>query len=450
MTVITGRYVKQPINRVGNQYEGKLIQPILNEMDKELRRLQGSVGSIPSSGAASAAASYLTISLEGDLSNERQFVAGSRLTLTDLGGNSTATLQVNPTPLLDANFHSDTVAQAVTRGSLIYGNATPAWDELAIGAANTFVGSDGTDTLFRTVTGAMISTPRFADNAFRIRDEADSSKLFGFTVDPIATATTRLWTIGNYDLTWPVAQGAASSYLKNDGAGGLSWDVLTAASFTHALLSATVHTDTVTQAVSRGSLIYGNVTPAWDELTIGASGRILRSDGTDVAWTDFESLIHSWTNTNTFLDLRISNGSFSAIFDPTPLTADRTYTFPDFDGTVVLTGGAQTLTSKTMAVSTILLSSTASSGVSFTDNVTATKKLRMVLSGAVGNNSFTLTNTAARNYEFRNYSGMVMTPPTEGTSGQVLTSNGAAQPTFQDAAAAGTTSWLRHFAVMGA
>ena len=51
----------------------------------------------------------------------------------------------------------------------------------------------------------------------------------------------------------------------------------------HNLLSA-IHGDTVVQSVTRGSLIYGNATPAWDELVIGAANRLLRSDGTDVSW----------------------------------------------------------------------------------------------------------------------------------------------------------------------
>jgi hypothetical protein len=37
--------------------------------------------------------------------------------------------------------------------------------------------------------------------------------------------------------------------------------------------------------VSRGSIIYGNSTPAWDELVIGANATFLRSNGTDAAWT---------------------------------------------------------------------------------------------------------------------------------------------------------------------
>src|SRR6185295_6692981 len=39
--------------------------------------------------------------------------------------------------LLDGANHSDTVAQAVARGALIVGNATPKWDRLPIGAAST-------------------------------------------------------------------------------------------------------------------------------------------------------------------------------------------------------------------------------------------------------------------------------------------------------------------------
>jgi len=68
---------------------------------------------------------------------------------------------------------------------------------------------------------------------------------------------------------------------------GSAVDVLWAdpTSATHALLSAT-HTDTAASAVSRGSLIYGNSTPAWAELNVGASaGMFLRTDATDAMWS---------------------------------------------------------------------------------------------------------------------------------------------------------------------
>ena len=59
------------------------------------------------------------------------------------------------------------------------------------------------------------------------------------------------------------------------GAGGVS----------HTILDGSTHTDTVAQIVSRGSLIYGNSTPKWDELVVGAANSVLWSNGTDVSWS---------------------------------------------------------------------------------------------------------------------------------------------------------------------
>lgn len=53
----------------------------------------------------------------------------------------------------------------------------------------------------------------------------------------------------------------------------------------HVLLDGNVHTDTVAQSVTRGSVIVGNGTPEWDELVIDVSGKYFRSDGTDPSWT---------------------------------------------------------------------------------------------------------------------------------------------------------------------
>lgn len=51
----------------------------------------------------------------------------------------------------------------------------------------------------------------------------------------------------------------------------------------HNLLS-TAHPDTLVATVSRGSVLVGNSTPLWAEVTIGAAGSFLRSDGTDASW----------------------------------------------------------------------------------------------------------------------------------------------------------------------
>jgi len=50
------------------------------------------------------------------------------------------------------------------------------------------------------------------------------------------------------------------------------------------LLDGSHNTDTTNSAVTRGDIIYGNSTPAWDDLAIGAAGKVLTSDGTDVSW----------------------------------------------------------------------------------------------------------------------------------------------------------------------
>lgn len=82
---------------------------------------------------------------------------------------------------------------------------------------------------------------------------------------------------------WPAADGSAGQAIITDGSGILSFTA-PSTSFTHDILSVT-HTDTVANAVTRGSIIYGNSTPKWDELTIGAADTFLKSDGTDVVWS---------------------------------------------------------------------------------------------------------------------------------------------------------------------
>lgn len=68
---------------------------------------------------------------------------------------------------------------------------------------------------------------------------------------------------------------ASDSWTTGAGGGGVG---------NHAILDGSVHTDSVAQGVTRGSIIYGNATPKWDELVIGTAGKFLKSDGTDISW----------------------------------------------------------------------------------------------------------------------------------------------------------------------
>lgn len=89
--------------------------------------------------------------------------------------------------ILDGDTHSDSVADAVTRGSIIYGNATPKWDELVIGAADTFLGSDGTDLSYRTAAQVMASLSGEATAAF----DLGGQELQEFVVHTVANAAGR-------------------------------------------------------------------------------------------------------------------------------------------------------------------------------------------------------------------------------------------------------------------
>lgn len=178
--------------------------------------------------------------------------AGSQPTWAAASGGSSHNL-------LDGSTHPDTVAQSVSRGSLIVGNSTPKWDELVIGSASTLLKSDGTDASWGTV-----------------------NLLSAFHGDTVAQAVSRGSLIyGNSTPKWDeLVIGGASTLLKSDGTDA-SWGTVN-------LLSA-FHGDTTAGTVVRGDLITGQGgTPKWQRLAKGTAGQVLKMDGTatDVVWGD--------------------------------------------------------------------------------------------------------------------------------------------------------------------
>ena len=109
----------------------------------------------PTSADDGATGGYVAGSLWVDRTNDKVYVC------TDNGTTAAVWVQIAGTgagggsnALLDGANHTDTVAQGVTRGSLVYGNATPKWDELTVGAANALLGTDGTDVSWFGCTAA--------------------------------------------------------------------------------------------------------------------------------------------------------------------------------------------------------------------------------------------------------------------------------------------------------
>ena len=154
---------------------------------------------------------------------------------------------------------------------------------------------------------------RMFGSRWNITDGDDPTKVQAWDVSAISTGTTRTVVAPNYGglLLLPASLGNAGEFLRSGGA-GVQPAFAALPSVTNALLDAANHTDTVAQAVTRGSLIYGNSTPKWDELVIGAANTVLTSDGTDVAWSlnpavQHDALAHlkpiaiaacSWSNTS--------------------------------------------------------------------------------------------------------------------------------------------------------
>lgn len=171
-----------------------------------------------------------------------------------------------------------------------------------------------------------------------------------------------------------------------------------------------------------GDLIYYGGVDNPVRRAIGSAGQFLKVDTGVPTWSN--TILSTWTfndgggirtpvcwvdssgsYSGTGLSLTGDGATFGEFQVPTlGLSANRFWTLPDASGSILVSGALATLVGST---SSTFASNTATAGASFIDATTNSKRLRMVLSGAVGNNSFTFSNTAARNYGFGNLSGNV-------------------------------------------
>jgi hypothetical protein len=327
------------------------------------------VSSLTSVGGAPVGSPFVTIGNDATLTAERALaVTAGHLTLTDGGANSSVTLglasviaaagpigsaTVVPIITYDAQgrlttvtsttisgvapsahnllsaFHGDTVAQTVSRGSIIYGNSTPAWDELVIGATARVLRSNGTDISWAQVAAATdISGQLPLTNGGTGINAASVVDLFN-QLDPLTArgdlltrdatnsirlpigASARLLQSDGTDASWvalssdaTIAAGGALTLASVIVAGGpigstsvtpvITYDAkgrltaVSSATITPAAIGAqpldTDLTEIAAVANVRGDLLITNSGPTWVRLAIGAANRVLRSDGTDPSW----------------------------------------------------------------------------------------------------------------------------------------------------------------------
>ena len=176
--------------------------------------------------------------------------------------NNPAWNQVNlangVTGALDA-VNGGTEQTAVATGDLLYGSATDAWSRLSAGLSGRWLRGGG----------------------------AGTAPAWSATVLPNSlTQYQIIYAANTNQMDGQIALGTSGQILTSNGAGSVA-SFQAAATQTSALLS-TTHTDTAASAVTRGDIIVGiGVSPAWDDLALGASGKMLRSDGTDLLYSTF-------------------------------------------------------------------------------------------------------------------------------------------------------------------
>lgn len=187
--------------------------------------------------------------------------------------------------------------QQITGGLQLTGlsaaNITPLQVEhgtLGITAATVTIkgrsGQTGKLTEWRDSNSATLSSIRASDGAFvgpvaptQTLDLLNTTYFDDVTAGSAARGAV---IVGDSSGKWAKVTVGTSGYVLTSDGTDVSWQPSGTA---HNLLS-TTHSDTTAHAVVRGDLVTGQTGPVWARLALGVSGKFLSSDGTDVVWAD--------------------------------------------------------------------------------------------------------------------------------------------------------------------
>lgn len=203
-------------------------------------------------------------------------IVDANVTTAKVQDSAITTAKINDAAVTTAKLADDNVTLAkmadLARGSLIYGNATDDPTALARGAANTVLGSDGTDISYVNVTSAMIADSTIVDGDISASAQIAHSKLANVTSAqilvgnasnvPTAVSVTGDINIDNAGVTTIQASAVETSMIANDAVTLAKMDSL-----------------------ARGSLIHGNASNDPTALVKGDADTVLSSDGTDISYT---------------------------------------------------------------------------------------------------------------------------------------------------------------------
>jgi len=255
------------------------------------------------------------------------------------------TLTTGSNALLDGSVHTDTVAQTVSRGSIIYGDSTPKWNELVLGVSGQFLFSDGTDVKYGTIKNKLLDGSNHTDTA-------SATPVRG---DIIIVDSNTVWNKRTL--------GASGTFLYSNSTEPVYGTIK------NPLLDGSNHTDTTAQTVSRGSIIYGDSTPKWNELAIGGVNTVLHSDGTDPTW---QSLVEndiptlSWSKVSkigsSIHDIANVTERGCAVNQTLEVNSTGYFACSPHSGTTILSGGNLTTSSNSLWTNIWSIPLTANSG----------------------------------------------------------------------------------------
>jgi len=236
-------------------------------------------------GAAAAAATTL----------QQAYVAGNTITtaLADGDFNVTGTQAVNLTPTAASQFTS---GAALT----LTGGATSTW---STSSGNLTVDSAATLNLGTTnatavnigqagVTTTSIGPLVVSGGTLQTGNAATAGNLLVFDGTANKVTITSPAISSDYTLTLPVDDGTSGQALITNGSGTLSW--------------ASLMTDPMS---TRGDIIYRDATNTTARLGKGTVGQVLKSDGTDIAWSGLTSTDVGLSNVTNDAQLKQSIGT---------------------------------------------------------------------------------------------------------------------------------------------
>lgn len=225
-------------------------------------------------GGAPTNAQYVTLATDGTLSQERVLTGtANQITVTDGGAGSTVTLATpqnihtgaEPTfagltlTTEEFNLNATTPAQ-ITADQNDYNPGNGAFFLVSANAEWSITGLDG------GVDGRVVFFRNTNVNTINLTHNSSSS-----------AAENRFNCAGG--VTLALARFGIAQFIYD--ATAQRWAVSVPVG-PHALLSS-VHTDTVASTVTTGDLIIGT-SSGWDDLAIGSSGTVLKSNGTTASW----------------------------------------------------------------------------------------------------------------------------------------------------------------------